>query len=72
MSFTFCPRCNSRTLENLKTHSYCIDCNYCPDLSEQAEEKAIPDWALEALRNGGANPTAEELLAEEPLIRGVA
>ncbi|MCB0408007.1 MAG: hypothetical protein KDD34_07385 [Bdellovibrionales bacterium] len=26
--FDACPRCGSRALEKLRTHSHCIECNY--------------------------------------------
>ena len=68
-TFTFCPRCGERTLQNLKTHSFCIECNYSPTLDGQENEPLIPDWALAALRNGGSDPTAEETLENLKIVR---
>ena len=47
MSFGFCPRCGTQSLERFRTHTYCFDCNYCPELSpfrDLAEEAPVPDW----------------------------
>ncbi len=30
--FSVCPRCNCRGYDKLKTHSYCVECDYCPDV----------------------------------------
>lgn len=53
MSLKKCPRCNEKTYEQLKTHSYCLCCNYSPDLvehrSSSAEDLPIPPWASEAV-----------------------
>lgn len=59
-NFSFCPQCHERTLEHLSTHTYCIECNYSPTLSGE-EDPAIPEWALEALRNCGEVETPEQV-----------
>ena len=33
--FKTCPRCDERGYEVLHTHSYCVNCNYSPDLLDQ-------------------------------------
>jgi hypothetical protein len=43
-----CPRCNDRSYEVLKTHAYCVSCNYSPDLMAKpmsSDDLAIPPWA---------------------------
>lgn len=30
-SYGKCPRCGNNSMEHLKTHSFCWDCNYTPD-----------------------------------------
>lgn len=43
-----CPRCYDRSYEVLKTHAYCVSCNYSPDLTDQAlssDNLPIPAWA---------------------------
>lgn len=64
MNFTFCPRCDSRAYQILKTHSFCIECNYSPTLDGAEDEPLIPAWALESLRNAGKVETPEELVSE--------
>lgn len=53
MSLIKCPRCNEKTYELLKTHSYCLCCNYSPDLIDyrrkSADDLPIPPWAAEAV-----------------------
>ncbi len=31
MPFHRCPRCWEAAYEVLKTHCYCVNCNYCPE-----------------------------------------
>ena len=43
-----CPRCNERGYEVLKTHAYCVSCNYSPDLMDRPsspDDLPIPAWA---------------------------
>lgn len=50
-----CPRCNERTFEKLVTHSYCLCCNYAPDLlnfrksKSSGDELPIPPWAAKVV-----------------------
>lgn len=46
--FRTCPRCNERSYEVLRTHAYCVSCNYSPDLTDQrlsSDDLPIPAWA---------------------------
>lgn len=46
-----CPRCNERGYEVLKTHAYCVSCNYSPDLMDRpmsSDDLPIPAWAEKA------------------------
>ena len=43
-----CPRCHERGYEVLKTHAYCVSCNYSPDLMDRpmsSDDLPIPAWA---------------------------
>ena len=73
MCFTFCPRCQSRTLEFHKTHQHCIDCNYCPDLENDDPsidltlEKMIGDLDVEIVE---VVNSPEQILGENnPVLR---
>ncbi len=41
-SITFCPRCGSYSLEQLKSYAHCFQCLYVRD---PKTESVIPDWA---------------------------
>lgn len=44
-----CPRCEYRSYEVLKTHAYCVNCNYSPDLLDQGmscDDLPVPPWAF--------------------------
>ncbi|MBI2712754.1 MAG: hypothetical protein HYX41_07880 [Bdellovibrio sp.] len=62
MEFSFCPRCCDKSYEHLATHAYCVNCNYSPTLDEYCDN-AIPDWALEVLKESDA--LAEGFLPSE-------
>lgn len=55
MYFSKCPRCNEKSYEKLKTHSYCVCCNYSPDLDDRSELKpddlSIPQWATDVIES---------------------
>lgn len=59
MRFARCPRCNFQSYEVLATHGYCVDCNYSPDL-DPTKEIEIPDWAIQAIREGFEATEAKE------------
>lgn len=44
-----CPRCGEMGIENLKTHSYCINCNYSK-IYEDDSGRIIPDWVIELFK----------------------
>ena len=50
MQMVRCPRCSSASLHVLKTHSFCVDCNYSPDLHDR-EEDQVTLWALQKVKN---------------------
>jgi len=41
--FSICPRCAERGYDRLRTHAYCVSCNYSPDFEE---ELSVPPWVL--------------------------
>ncbi|MGE0631456.1 MAG: hypothetical protein AB7O96_03550 [Pseudobdellovibrionaceae bacterium] len=49
-----CPRCNERTFEKLASHSYCLCCDYTPDLLDykksSGDDLPIPPWAAKAAK----------------------
>ena len=55
MYFSKCPRCGDRSYEKLATHSYCVCCNYSPDLDGRIilkpDDLPIPQWATDAIEN---------------------
>ena len=66
MDFSYCPRCNGKSYEHLATHSYCVNCNYSPTTDEKYDY-AIPQWALEFLKEGNSVDEAA-LLPLGPLV----
>ena len=47
--FLTCPRCGEGGLEQLATHSYCVNCNYF-EVKDSGEILSIPDWVLAYLK----------------------
>ena len=41
-----CPRCGTSGFESLRTHGFCVECNYSPDLQGKQPEPIIPRWAI--------------------------
>ncbi|MBX2994073.1 MAG: hypothetical protein KF681_04610 [Bdellovibrionaceae bacterium] len=37
--FTQCPRCGTRSYEQLPTHGHCIECLYSNDLAPQGDKR---------------------------------
>ena len=77
MKLKICPRCDERAYEELRTHSYCICCNYCIDLLDQSktsdEHLLIPAWANEiskqrTIKEQSDTDTEEEILKEKELF----
>lgn len=56
-----CPRCAERSYEVLKTHAYCLCCNYTPDLlsyhKSSGDDLPIPPWAAGAVAQMQPNKT---------------
>ncbi len=57
--FKTCPRCGTGGLETLRTHSFCVDCNYEEIYSD--ELCVVPQWALDVLK-----PTKAKSVVREP------
>ncbi|MBI4404087.1 MAG: hypothetical protein HY537_08000 [Deltaproteobacteria bacterium] len=50
MGVGFCPRCATLNYERLRTHSYCVQCHYSPDLDDDVPAQlAIPLWVIKEL-----------------------
>lgn len=64
MYLSKCPRCNEKSYERLKTHSYCVCCNYSPDLDcykkPTVEDLPIPPWAASAVKNTNAPKKSDD------------
>ena len=41
-NFSYCPRCGQKGYDVLRTHSYCVECNFCPDLDDY--DRVVPKW----------------------------
>lgn len=48
MTFSICPRCGSQSFEQLRSHSYCVDCNYSESESSDADSVLSTLLELEA------------------------
>lgn len=60
-----CPRCNDRSYEVLRTHAYCVSCNYSPDLSDRpmsSDDLPIPAWAEEPRNEVRRHDKAEQFV----------
>lgn len=44
MSIGYCRRCGAESFEKLRTHAYCMQCNYSPDLDEPYDEEPVMKW----------------------------
>lgn len=44
-----CPRCGIGGFEKLKSHSYCVECNYS-EARDSDEFLAIPTWVIDFLK----------------------
>ncbi len=58
--FDTCPRCGVGGLEILKTHAYCVNCNY-EEIYHNDEFYSIPQWALDSI---ASKPSRKELIDE--------
>jgi hypothetical protein len=70
-----CPRCNERGYEVLKTHAYCVSCNYSPDLMDQptsSDDLPIPTWAEKAAAAKPSHPIPRTCEETDESAGGVA
>ncbi len=70
-----CPRCNDRSYEVLKTHAYCVSCNYSPDLTDQrlsSDDLPIPAWAEKLATAKGKQKTVRPSDGAEHSAGGAA
>lgn len=58
--FHSCPRCGIGGFETLRTHGFCVNCNYEEHYGSD-ELCVIPDWALEALKTAKPKSIVREL-----------
>ncbi len=63
-----CPRCTERSYEVLRTHSYCINCNYSSDVmnreSMSTNNLPIPEWAAK-VASERRSPKSNNLISIE-------
>lgn len=45
--FSICPSCGLEGFDRLKTHAYCVQCNYSPDFDEGPN---IPPWVFKYIQ----------------------
>lgn len=64
MNLSVCPRCNDRGFEYLETHSYCMSCNYSPDLDDEYQPP-VPKWAIDAEREAEAEYAKKQIRSSE-------
>lgn len=54
-----CPRCGTGGFESLRSHSYCLDCNYM-EIPESDEMLVRPQWVLNFLKPPKKSKRPEE------------
>lgn len=54
-----CPRCGAGGFESLRSHSYCVECNYA-EIPTSEEMLAIPKWVFELLKTPKKNVNKSE------------
>ncbi|MGE3261373.1 MAG: hypothetical protein AB7K68_06310 [Bacteriovoracia bacterium] len=70
-----CPRCNERGYEVLKTHAFCVSCNYSPDLMDRprsSDDLPIPAWAEKVAAQKSREKIAKLKDETEESVGGVA
>lgn len=40
--FSHCPRCGEKAYDVLRTHCYCVECHFSPDLENY--QRFVPKW----------------------------
>ena len=63
--FETCPRCGAGGLEVLRTHAFCVNCNYDEIYFVDDLLYSIPDWALEAVKGKRNSESDNEEVVEE-------
>ncbi len=63
--FATCPRCGVGGLERLKTHAFCVNCNY--EEIYGSELCALPQWALASIK-GPAKERKQRVIKETPRL----
>ena len=61
--FGNCPRCKERGWERFSTHAYCVNCNH--EVIYSDELCAIPQWAIQTLKNAKPKSIVRELRPKE-------
>ncbi len=56
--FATCPRCGEGGLERLRTHAFCVNCNY-GEIWDSGEIVSIPDWVLQHLKRPKNNSESQ-------------
>ena len=67
MGFGLCIRCGRASLEHLRTHSYCWECNYSPDTDPGLAQWYSIEFRRPKVRHGG-NCSRLNWLGYRPLI----
>ena len=65
IKFLKCPRCEDFTYEKLKTHDYCLSCNYSTELDLSPRPDNVPQWALDSMKSAWVNYNTGELKDRE-------
>lgn len=61
--FETCPRCGMGGLDRLKTHAYCVNCNY--DEYYQDEICPVPQWVIDVLKAEKPKSNVKQLRENE-------
>jgi hypothetical protein len=65
----YCPRCAHYTLETLRTHVHCFNCNYNPECSALNQNyDQIPHWVIPYLNEQGLAPRRKRGLGGKRLV----
>lgn len=62
--FETCPRCGVGGLETLKTHAFCVNCNYEEIYDD--EFCVTPRWALDAIMEASKPKKKDPKIIEPP------
>ncbi|MGE0525747.1 MAG: hypothetical protein AB7G93_01115 [Bdellovibrionales bacterium] len=62
-----CPRCGAGGLERLKSHVYCVNCNYT-DVPDSMEMLSLPDWVLSFMMDVEKKKTKQRKRQSDPIL----